>query len=102
MFGKIKTPIAPKPASGTGKSVLGPRPTEGPPAASGESASATTSDKAKLRPGNDDKIEKYYQLKTRIHRKLVEQLDLGAMNQDDPTLRDQVGELILQLCEKEN
>ena len=26
------------------------------------------------------------------HRKLVEQLDLGAMNQEDPTLRDQVGD----------
>jgi pilus assembly protein CpaF len=56
----------------------------------------------KPRPVIDDKLEKYYQLKTRIHRKLVEQLDLSAMNQDDPTLRDQVGELILQLCEKEN
>ncbi len=95
MFGKVKAPVATRPAP-TGKSVLGPRPPEG---------AAPAVDKpvaTKSRMPIDDKLEKYYQLKTRIHRKLVEQLDLSAMNQDDPTLRDQVGELILQLCEKEN
>ncbi len=97
MFGKIKTPIQAK-LPPSGKSVLGPRPGEDAPGAD-KSAAA---EKAKARPALDDKLEKYYALKTRIHRKLVEQLDLSAINQDDPTIRDQVGELILTLCEKEN
>jgi pilus assembly protein CpaF len=102
MFGKMRTPIQTKPAAG-GKSVLGGRPAESTP---GSPAHVGTEPKAAPTPSRngpaDDKLEKYYALKTRIHRKLVEQLDLGAMNQDDPTLRDQVGELILLLCEREN
>ncbi len=41
-------------------------------------------------------------LKMRIHRKLVEQLDLTAISNDDAGIRDKVGELILGLCEKED
>jgi pilus assembly protein CpaF len=51
---------------------------------------------------DDDKLEKHFALKTRIHRKLVEKLDMTAMDNDDPTMRDQVGEVILALCEEEN
>jgi pilus assembly protein CpaF len=107
MFGKIRTPISAKPGvpAGAGKSILGPRPpaeTTGGATAVAEPAPPAVTDKSKPRPVADDKLEKYYQLKTRIHRKLVEQLDLSAMNTDDPTIRDQVGELILALCEKEN
>jgi pilus assembly protein CpaF len=95
MFGRIKTPVLPQ-----GHSVLGPRPGE--PAAV-EPKPAPAADKQRPRtPAGDEKLEKYYALKTRIHRKLVEQLDLGAINQDDPTIRTQVGELILALSEKEN
>ncbi|HOW73110.1 MAG TPA: CpaF family protein, partial [Phycisphaerae bacterium] len=50
----------------------------------------------------DEKLEKYYALKTRIHRKLVEQLDLTAVDNNDPGIRDKVGELVLALCEKED
>jgi len=49
-----------------------------------------------------EKIDKFNTLKMRIHRKLVEQLDLNAISNDDPTIRDQVGELIIGLCEKED
>ncbi|HSW45404.1 MAG TPA: CpaF family protein [Phycisphaerae bacterium] len=38
----------------------------------------------------------------RIHRKLVEQLDLSAITNDDPSTRDKIGELILGLCERED
>jgi len=79
------TGVAPKPAQ--------PAPPSTPPPAP---------EKPRPKIDSDDKIEKYYELKTRIHRKLVDQLDLSAMNNDDPTIRDQVGEVILSLCEKEN
>jgi len=59
-------------------------------------------DRAKTAKPSEDKIEKFYALKTRIHRKLVEQLDMSAINNDDPTIRDQIGELIVGLCEKED
>ena len=111
MFGRVKTPIAPKgpqPANG-GRNVLEPRPGgEGSaPGNGGGSASAKAdadSDHARSasRHAEDDRVEKNYALKTRIHRKLVEKLDLTAMDNDDPTIRDQVGEVILSLCEEEN
>jgi pilus assembly protein CpaF len=101
MFGKIKTPMqsnapsAPKGPKPAGKSVLTPRGEEKPEGKPGP-------DSAKASKMNDEKLEKYYELKTRIHRKLVEQLDMNAIDNDDPTIRDQVGEVILSLCEKEN
>ncbi len=113
MFGRVKTTIQSKNA-GTGKSVLGPgssmpstattRPDDPPDGSMAKSAAPAAADNKpnQRRMVVDDKLEKYYALKTRIHRKLVEQLDLSAMNNDDPTIRDQVGELILGLCEKEN
>jgi pilus assembly protein CpaF len=101
MFGKLRTPLAaktaPPPAGGPG----------GKPAPGGRlleevsPAEAGGGDKNRLK-SSDDKLEKYYALKTRIHRKLVEQLDMSAVDNSDPTIRDQVGELILALCEKEN
>jgi len=105
MFGKIKAPVQNKDLSSAtqkkaGKSVLSPRPAE----ESKSPAKSSTTDKpaSKLSKPNDDKLEKYYALKTRIHRKLVEQLDMSAINNEDETIRDQVGELIINLCEKED
>jgi len=103
MFGKIKTPIQPKPSSAS-TAVKQPPPINKPderPETKPISPSPT-SNKPKLQKPDDDKREKYYELKTRIHRKLVEQLDLKAINNDDPAIRDQVGEVILQLSENEN
>lgn len=108
MFSKLKSPTGQK-MGGTssntlpGKPVLGPRTVEESAARGGDMAGRVQmSDKGRLAKGNDDKVEKYYALKTRIHRNLVEQLDLGAINNEDPTVRDKVGELILVLCEKED
>jgi pilus assembly protein CpaF len=47
-------------------------------------------------------MEAYYDLKTRIHRKLVEQLDLGHISTEDEAVRNEVKELIGELCEQEN
>ena len=64
------------------------------------SAGRPASDKAaKI---TDDKAEKFGTLKMRIHRKLVEQLDLTAISHDDTGVRDKIGGLILDLCEKED
>lgn len=103
MFGKLRAPVQNKVAvpsgAGNGKAGLSPRsPDE---LAGAETRPTPISDKAKSRV-IDDKFEKYHALKTRIHRKLVDQLDLSAVDQHDPTIRDQVGEMILALCEKEN
>ncbi|MFH0981642.1 MAG: CpaF family protein [Planctomycetota bacterium] len=42
------------------------------------------------------------ELKTRIHRKLVEQLDLARMAGDDDAIREQVREVVALLCEQEH
>ncbi|MBN1490533.1 MAG: CpaF family protein [Phycisphaerae bacterium] len=49
-----------------------------------------------------EKLEQYYEMKTRIHRKLVEQLDLAHLNADDDSIRAQVREVVTGLCEQEN
>lgn len=112
MFGKLRAPMPPKepapalqPGIRQGKSVLGPRPPEAPPVQNKPSEASPKPggpDRAKTAKPSEDKIEKFYALKTRIHRKLVEQLDMSAINNDDPTIRDQIGELIVGLCEKED
>jgi pilus assembly protein CpaF len=104
MFGRVKTPIKTPPPTEQaepkqGKSVLKPRPNE---KSVNEQENNTASDKKKQIKAGEDKVEKFYELKTRIHRKLVEKLDLGAIKSDDPTIQDQVGEVILDLCDKEN
>lgn len=48
------------------------------------------------------KQDAFNTLKTRIHRKLVEQLDLTALEGDDKTLRRSVGEVVAQLAEQED
>jgi len=51
---------------------------------------------------NKEKIEQFNTLKMRLHRKLIDQLDLTRMVGDDDTLRDQVRELVSQLADQEN
>ena len=48
------------------------------------------------------KQDAFNELKTRIHRKLVEQLDLTALEGDDQSLRDSVGEVVASLAEQED
>jgi pilus assembly protein CpaF len=49
-----------------------------------------------------ERLEQYYEMKSRIHRKLVEQLDLAHLNADDESVRTQVRELVAELSEQEN
>src|SRR5262249_49881677 len=51
---------------------------------------------------NDDRTEHFYDLKTRIHRKLVETLDLTPLNQREGEVRAEVREVVAALCEQEN
>jgi len=104
MFGRVKTAIQPK-THQPGNTVLGPRPAEGDSDSRQPSDGSHTPSRqvgSAPRVINDDKLEKYYALKTRIHRKLVEKLDLNAISAEDPTIREQVGAVILELSEREN
>jgi len=49
-----------------------------------------------------DRLEQYYELKSRVHRKLVEQLDLAHLTGDDESMRAQVREVVAELCDQEN
>ncbi len=48
------------------------------------------------------KQDAFNELKTRIHRKLVEQLDLSSLEGNDDQLRSMVGEVVNQLAERED
>ncbi len=64
-------------------------------------------DKPPPKDAKEDKIKKDRQdqwndLKTTIHRKLVDQLDLARMSGNDETIREQVREIVLELTEQQN
>jgi pilus assembly protein CpaF len=55
------------------------------------------------KPVVEDRSEQFYELKTRVHRKLVEQLDLTALNRrSGEDVRAEVREVVAALCEAEN
>jgi len=96
MFGKksssvVATPPAPGPSTiqstpGIPKPSVTPKPT-----------SAPTKPKV-----SKEKVEQFNTLKMRLHRKLIDQLDLTRMVGDDETLRGQVKEVVSQLADQEN
>jgi len=49
----------------------------------------------------DERVRAYNELKTRIHRKLVEKLDLQRLSGDDEEIRKQVREVVVSLTEME-
>ena len=49
-----------------------------------------------------DKIEQFNSLKMKLHRKLIDQLDLARMVGEEDDLRSQVKELVSQLADQEN
>lgn len=49
-----------------------------------------------------EKSEQFNALKMRLHRKLIDQLDLARMVGDDDTLREQVKEIVAKLADQEN
>ena len=56
---------------------------------------------ARAKPSKE-KLEQFSGLKMRLHRKLIDQLDLTRMVGDEETLRNQVREIVAQLAEQEN
>ncbi|UCE60831.1 MAG: CpaF family protein [Phycisphaerales bacterium] len=51
---------------------------------------------------SNEKIEQFNALKMRLHRKLIDQLDLTRMVGEEEALREQVKEVLTQLADQEN
>jgi len=102
MFGKhlsnnvTAAPDPPKPpnvaASSTG-ATQAPPPRQASPLTHGSPAKAKVS---------KEKIEQFNTLKMRLHRKLIDQLDLTRMVGDEDTLREKVKEIVSRLADEEN
>ncbi len=56
----------------------------------------------KVSKADQEKQEQYYELKARLHRKLVDQLDITRVTGEESDLRDQVRELVVALVDEEN
>jgi pilus assembly protein CpaF len=85
MPGNVTTP--PKPGKAPGSTVPAPAPKPPPPT------------KAKA---SKEKIEQFNALKMRLHRKLIDQLDLARMSGDDESLREEVKGVVSRLADQEN
>lgn len=92
MFGKrIPGNVASPPPPATGQAPGAPKVNPG--------ARSATPNRA--RPSKE-KIEQFTALKMRLHRKLIDQLDLARMAGDDDALRAQVKEVVSNLADQEN
>jgi len=102
MFGRSKVPplkIPQQPLPGKTDDPATPA-----PAAGAATAVPPNADLPK-KPGHKkgDRTDEFYEIKSRIHKKLVDTLDLAALskrNNDD--VKDEVKQVITQLCEQEN
>lgn len=51
---------------------------------------------------NKERLDQFYEMKNRIHRNLVDKLDLSRISdQNNEEMREQVRELVAELCDKE-
>jgi len=98
MFGRRSTSnVAPPP---TPPPAPAPAPTSAkPPIAPTKPTAPAQPAKAKV---SKEKTEQFNSLKMRLHRKLIDKLDLTRMVGDEETLREQVKELVSQLADQEN
>jgi len=109
MFGRSKIPTLklPKPTT--------PQPSQPPPTVAAPPSGVPTAPKpspaappvplgaAAAKPPAKDRTDEFYTLKSRIHRKLVETLDLAAIGKRaDDEVRDEVKQVIARLCEQED
>ena len=85
-------PAAPVPGAGTPPNAN----KSAPPPAKNASGGAVRTAVSK------EKIEQFNSLKMRLHRKLIDQLDLTRLVGDEEQLREQVKELVSQLADQEN
>ena len=105
MFGKrspanVATPPAAKPST-SGR----PPGQNGAPKPGGVARPAPSPPKPGSSPGSlasKEKIEQFNALKMRLHRKLIDQLDLTRMVGEEEDLRVQVKEIVSQLADQEN
>ena len=100
MPGQVATPPGPPTAPVTPPAETPQKPTTPPTETMGK-PTPTTGKPAKQR-ASKEKIEQFNALKMRLHRKLIEQLDLARMVGDEETMRAQVKELVSQLADQEN
>ena len=106
MFGK-RLPTAPAtPAASAGAATATATATTAPPS---PPKAPVTAKAPPAKPGppartkvSKEKVEQFNALKMRLHRKLIDQLDLARMVGDDETLREQVKELVSRLADQEN
>ncbi|MBK9127782.1 MAG: CpaF family protein [Phycisphaerales bacterium] len=88
-----KSPPAPRPASSPP-----PAKSPEPPAPSGGGGHAP---RGKADPLANERAQKFQNLKTEIHRKLVDQLDMTKLAQNvTDEIREQVMQIVLALCEE--
>ncbi len=101
MFGKRQpNGAAVKPAQGNAPKT--PAQTAGETQAPARQASPPARSNTAKAKVSKEKIEQFNTLKMRLHRKLIDQLDLTRMVGDEETLREQVKEIVAQLADQEN
>ncbi len=102
MFGKFKgTPSDAKP---TLLRPTQPDPSKTPlPAATAAGAPSTpNAAPARDKRANKERMDQFYEMKNRIHRNLVDKLDLSRIcDKNNDETREQVRELVAELCDKE-
>lgn len=108
MFGRSKIPTLKVPTPPAGAETTSPSA----PGSHGPSSAAVAALKspppkapsavnAAMKAGDRD--DEYYELKTRIHRQLVETLDLTALSKrSGEDVREEVRQVIVNLCEQQN
>lgn len=89
---------------GSSKPVLPPLAKKSPAAKSsplGLSARPGTAQPTEGKRLDQQRLDQFYELKERIHRKLVDKLDLTKVRGDDPRIREEVGQVISDLIDQE-
>ena len=90
----VKSPAEAKTAPPPAQTPAPPAQTSAPPKSAKSSSPKTKASK--------EKLEQFNLLKMRLHRKLIDQLDLTRMVGDDESIRKQVREVVAQLADQEN
>lgn len=101
MFGKSKIPTLKPPKGPTADTPEGGATTQAGDGVALKAAAVLP--RAEKSRGHADKSDEFYALKTRIHKKLVDTLDLaeiGRRKGDD--VKEEVRQVIVNLCEEEN
>jgi pilus assembly protein CpaF len=109
MFGKRSTKnvvVSPPPKAPAPRPAERPAPKPSAPAGGAPTPAAPRPDhphakQIQAKPSKE-KVEQFNALKMRLHRKLIDQLDLARMVGDEQTLREQVKEAVTALAEQEN